>query len=361
MKRSYITAAVIAVSAVAWILSGQIGTKAPEVLLKADEAAPAQAAAPKVRIRVLNAQERRGDLVVFGRTEASRRVELKAETTGKAAEILVAKGERVEKGQAIVRLAMDDRKARLSEAQARAEQARIAYTAARKLSEKAFRSKVQLAEEKAALEAARASLAAAQLDISRTVIKAPFAGTLDELPAEVGDFLAVGSPVATVVDLTPILLVAEVAERDLAGLRLGGVAQGRLISGRRLAGDVTYISKTGAEATRTFRVEVSAPNSGELIPEGLTVELHLQLDAQMAHRLSPAVLTLSSSGQVGLKAVDAQGRVIFYPVELVADTVDGVWLSGLPNKVSIITVGQEFVRVGQQVTPVSEGRPDGDL
>ena len=55
---------------------------------------------------------------------------------------------------------------------------------------------------------------------------------------------------------------------------------------------------------------------------------------------------------VGVKSVDASNKVQFHPVELVADTPQGMWLGGLPDQLTLITTGQEYVKVGQTVDPV---------
>jgi len=73
-----------------------------------------------------------------------------------------------------------------------------------------------------------------------------------------------------------------------------------------------------------------------------------------AHRVSPAVLSLSTSGTIGVKIVDADQKVRFLPVQIVEQGADGLWLLGLPAEVTLITVGQEFVRDGQQVRTVDE-------
>ena len=70
--------------------------------------------------------------------------------------------------------------------------------------------------------------------------------------------------------------------------------------------------------------------------------------------MSPSVLTLSDEGVVGIKSVGADGTVAFRPVTMIADTPDGIWLGGLPDEVTVITVGQEYVRAGQRVRPVPE-------
>ena len=358
MRRSYLIAAALGVGVAGWILSGQLdGADSPRP--PPSEESRAAASLPSVRVRAFAARETVNELVLFGRTEAERQVDLKAETVGRVVAVGATKGEFLDKGAIIVRLAMDDRQARLEEAKARIEHERIAFDAARRLSLKEFRSKVQLAEAKAKLETAKAALARIQTDIARTVIRAPFAGVLDDRPVEIGDYVAVGAVVARIVDLDPILIVGSVSERDVARIDVGTTAWARLVSRERVEGRVRYVSRMGDDATRTFRVEVAVPNPGAAVAEGLTVELRLPTARVRAHRVSPAVLTLSDKGVVGVKAVDAGGRVVFHPVRLIADGPEGAWLAGLPDEVTLITVGQEFVRPGQRVRPVPEGK-DGD-
>lgn len=356
MKKSYLLAAGMAVAVASWIGSGFIGDAAVPEDVEAPEAMEAEpAVVPQVRVQTSRAEDHAGELILFGRTEADRTVELRAETLGTVAEILVEKGDAVEEGAPIARLAMDDRKARLREAEARVSQARIAYDAALKLSKKEFRSKVKLAEEKATLESARAQLAAIRLDIERIEIQAPFAGVVDDLPVEVGDYLAVGATVARLLDLDPLVVAVEVAEKDVAGVTLGDAVRVRPVSHGAMEGAVRYVSKRGSQATRTFRVEVAVPNADAALAEGLTTEVRLPTGTARAHRISPSILTLDDRGVVGVKAVDDEGRVVFHEVAMVADTPDGVWLSGLPDSLRLITVGQEFVKAGQAVQPREEG------
>lgn len=355
MKSSYLIAAGIAVAVTAWLASGLIDLGSdedepgPRPVAEADGATLAA-----VQVRSLTAEPHVREIVLFGRTEANRTVDLRAETSARVVEHGVVEGARVETGDLVVRLALDDRADRLREAEAEVEHRRIAYEAALKLSEKAFRSKVKLAEEKARLEQARAYLAERRLDIDRTRIRAPFAGVVETFVAEIGDVVDVQGEVARLVDLDPILVVGEVAERDAADIRVGDAARVRLVTGERFDGRVRYVSRVAEATTRTFRVEVEVDNPVAAVAEGVTAELRLPLGERLAHRVTPAVLTLNDAGEVGVKRIDADDRVRFNPVQLIDDTPDGIWLAGLPEHVRLIVVGQEFVREGQRVRPVPE-------
>jgi multidrug efflux system membrane fusion protein len=364
MRVSYFIAAGIAVVAVAWVVSGQFSDEATSnAAVNAKDGVPADGAKPgqkagkalvRVRVRRQTAEDRVNQVVVLGRTEASRKVDLKAETKGRIVAIGAREGEPVKKGDMIVRIAMDDRKAWLERAEARLEQRRMEYKAAKELSQRNFRSKTGLAAASAELSAARADVEAAKLDIARTEIHAPFDGVLETRTVEIGDVVKVDLQVATIVDLSPILVVGYVTENDVGRLKLGSEARARLVTGETVTGKISYIAAVADPASRTFRVEIEAPNEDRALVAGLTAELHLPQDTVRAHKVSPAVLTLNDEGQVGVKAVNADNTVVFYPVKIIADGDDGMWLGGLPETLTLITVGQEFVSVGETVIPVNE-------
>jgi len=302
----------------------------------------------KVRIKHSIAREHQTSLVLFGRTEGVRSVQIKVETAGRIIEVPLKKGSSIKKGDVIARITMAERQARLKEARALVNRYSIAYEAAQKLSKKQFRSKVQLAESVSNLESAKATLRSVSIDIERTAVRAPFDGILNDVGIEIGDYVAIGDVSATIVDLDPILVIGEVTEQASSLLSLGDKASIKLIDGDILDGNVSYISKVGSVQSRTFRIEVSLPNPGGTISEGLTTELRIKQDLIKSHFLSPAALTLNELGELGVKTVKS-GQVQFHKVQIIDDTQQGVWLTGLPDEVELIVVGQEFVRSNQKV------------
>lgn len=355
MKRSIVFAVVLAAGAAAWVASGQLGEsgaqpqpqKPPADLGALDEA-------PAVRVRPSNAQSHAVIDLLRGRSEANRLVEIKSETDGRITELSVADGQAVETGAVIAQLSAGDRPARLAEAKALLAQRRIEYEAARKLSEKGFRAETQLAAAEAALEAAAAAVKIAEVELSYTRIRAPFDGIVDERLVELGDYVDRGDAIARLVELDPMLIVTQVNERDVRRLAVGAPGRARLITGETVEGRIRHIAAVADEATRTFRVELEVPNPDGLISAGMTAEIALPLSQVEAHVVSPAILTLSDRGEVGVKAVDQDERVVFHPVAIVDTDQDGIWVTGLPAEVTLITVGQEYVSAGEKVRPVSE-------
>ena len=355
MKRSYLMAGILALAATGWVVSGQVGQDGNP---KADRKPPADLTAtqivPTVRVRRLIAQPHQAEVILRGRTEATRKVDVKAETYGRIIELKVEKGDRVEKGAVLARLSPEDRPARLAEAKALRDQRKIEYQASLRLSKKGYRAETQLAGAKAALEAAAAAVTRAQVALRNTTIRAPFDGLMVARAAEIGDFIDKGDPVARIIDLDPVLAVAQISERDRGRVTVGAPARVTLIGDPEVSGEVRFVAAEAEPSTRTFRIEVELPNPAAEIPDGITAEIRLPLGAVAAHQVSPAILTLTDDGTIGVKTLGPDNRVRFHPIQIIGDGTDGVWLSGLPERVTLITVGQEFVAEGQTVRPVDE-------
>ena len=360
MQRSYLVAAGIAVAATAWVVSGQFSGagNAPRTEPKA-EAAAAKAPVQQVRAERLTAQPMVNHLTITGRTAAARTVEVKAETKGTVAAVLVERGRRVTKGETIVRLAVDDRQAKLDQARSVLTYREAEFNAARTLASRGFNPELKMAEWRSLVESARAELRRAELELGHTEIKAPFDGVLDKRPVELGQYVDVGNVVAAVVDLQPIKVVGNVSERYVAHIQPGAKARITLLGNIQAEGVLSYLSATADPATRTFRIEFEAPNPNGAIVEGLTAEIRVPIAQQLAYRVSPAVLSLGDDGSIGVKTVGPDGKVAFHRVSILDDSPEGVWLGGLPDQITLITVGHEFVVAGEPVQPVFDTAEKG--
>ena len=323
MRRSYVIAALILLTAVAWIGSGAFSASGPATNSPAER----EAERPLTSVRVAEsvATERVDTLATSGRTIADRILTIRTETSGQVAEVMKRRGNLVNEGDVLLRIAPGDRQARLGRAQAKVEQTRIEYDAARDLQARNFASRVKLAEAKAALEEAQADLAEIRLDIERTTIRAPFAGVLASRPVEIGDVLSPGGEVATLVDLDPLVIRADVAERRVGDIEVGAVGHASIFNGPELDGTVTFVSPVADASTRTFTVELEVPNPNMSLRDGQTAELRLPLRHVTAHRVSPALLTLDDAGTIGIKTVDDSDVVHFYPTASASSPSDRRW------------------------------------
>ena len=356
MNRSLLIATVIFIAAVAWVMSGQVG-QSGGASAPAGADAPAQAATPEpqpmqVRVMVSNAVERKESVVLQGRAEPSRTVALKAELRGRVIELPISKGARVKAGDVLLRFDPEDRPAGLAQARAAVDQRRLEFEAAQALNRRGHAADVQLATAKAQYDAALALLARAEVEIANLVIRAPFDGVVEKRDAELGDFLDLGKPAATMVSLDPLRVTGYAAERSLPGLRLGESASVRFLDGTSAPARISFIASTAEPETRTFRVEVDVVNADYRLAGGLTAQIALPLPARRAHFLPSSALSLADDGAVGLKTAEDGDVAAFRPVEILGMTADGVWVTGLPERARVIVVGHEFVSAGARVRTV---------
>ena len=354
MKRSYVISIVLAVLAAAWIASGQLGSASKVPAQKAPADLSAASSVPTVRVRQQRAEPRRTAILLRGYTEALRNVEIKAEVRGRIVQLPVKKGTHVVKGTVIAKIAEEDRPAKLQKAKALLEQRRIEFKAASKLAKKGFRAETTLAEVRATVDAAEADVRRAEIEIENLTIRAPFDGILDDRMMEIGDFVDIGDPIAHIADLDPILAIGNAAQRDVGRLSIGAPGFVRLVDGTEVQGQIRFIDSVADPETRTFRIELEVENRGSKIKDGLIAELYLPAETTEAHHISPAILTLADSGSLGVKALGADSRIVFHPVRIIDEDGDGVWLTGLPDSVTLVTVGQEFVTEGQVVEAIDE-------
>ena len=369
--------------------------RAPEAAAPAPQAEPVQDTPSGVRVVAMKSTAQTVDSAVIlrGRTEAARQVTIATETAGRVTSDPLRKGTFVTAGDTLCRLDPGTRDSQLAEAQARLSEAQsrvpeaqaslaeaearireadINVNAARQLNEGGFASQTRLvsaeAQREAAsagiqransaitsaeagIEAATAAVAVVTRDIDRLTITAPFAGLLDTDTAELGTLLQTGNACATIVQIDPIKLVGFVPELDVDRVTMDADVRAQLASGGAAQGKVTFVSRVADETTRTFRVEVTVPNPDLAIRDGQTAEIIIASNGALAHLVPQSALTLNDDGDLGVRTVAADGTAQFAPVTLLRDTVDGVWLTDLPDTVNIITVGQDFVSDDVAVLP----------
>ncbi|WP_409977094.1 efflux RND transporter periplasmic adaptor subunit [Pseudoruegeria sp. SHC-113] len=294
-------------------------------------------------------------VLMRGQTEALRQVEVRAETGGQVISEPLRKGAFVEAGQLLCEIDIGTREASLAEAEARVLEAQINNTAASKLAESGYAAETRAASARATLQSAEAALKAAKKEIERLRVTAPFEGLLETDAAEIGSLLQAGGLCATVIQLDPIKLVGFVPETQVDKVEVGAMAGARLASGLEIGGQVTFLSRSADPTTRTFRVEVTVPNPDLRIRDGQTAEIIVSADGAAAHLLPQSALTLDNEGTLGVRTVVNGNEAGFVPVQVLRDSIDGVWLTGLPETVEVIVEGQEYVIDGVPLAVTYKG------
>lgn len=352
MNKSYLLAGALLLAVVLWVGSGLIGGDDMEgAVEQAGDDVPAMI----VEAELMQAQSITSYVVAQGNLAPNRVVTLRAEAAGQVEALTVAEGARLVEGEEILHLKVDDREIRRDRANLKIEEQRRNLDAVRNLRERGLASQAELDTAQVELKQAEVELAQVELEIENTVVRAPFDGLLDETLVEVGDYLSIGGDVAVVVDNDPLVVNVKVPQQNIAYLQLGEPVQVGLVDGSQANGFIRYIAARADEATRTFRVEVEIPNPNGL-RAGSSATANIPKEEVKAHFVSGALLTLNSAGDMGVKTVDHNGLVSFYPVTIERSEAEGMWVSGLPESAMIITSGQGFAEVDGYVRIADQPR-----
>ena len=189
-------------------------------------------------------------------------------------------------------------------------------------------------------------------------IVAPFSGYLESLRVDKGDYLNTGGICASLIDSNPMLLIADIAEKEIADIDVGANTMARLISGDEIMGKVSFIATSADKNTRTFRVEIQVDNKDRKIRDGVSAEIYIESKKVFSHKISPSILALNDQGKLGIRTVNEGNAVEFREIEILEDTTEGLWISGLEENERIITLGQEYVFQGQTVKVKETNLPE---
>jgi multidrug efflux system membrane fusion protein len=351
-KRPWLIAVLLSVLLLLWMFSGSVLQSREDV----DAAAPtAVKTFPQVAVTWLEAKPVASQQVLQGQLEAWRKVDLRAQVSGSVVQLDQDKGVKVAAGQLLLSLSPESRPAQLSREQAEVRQREAAVTAARRLRNDKLISANDLLKVETELANAQVRLSAAQQGMDNTRIRAPFAGILDGRQVELGDYVQPGQPLLTLVDIDRLKVGAQVPQQEVARLKIGQPVRVELLDGAVLQGKVHFIAASAEEGSRSFRVEVSVDNPQRMRLAGASATLHIDTGARMGHSLSPALISLDKAGRMGVKWVDARQTVVFTPVQLLSVNREQAWVTGLPDKVALITLGQGFVQPGERVQVIDGG------
>jgi multidrug efflux system membrane fusion protein len=327
--------------------AGQATPEQPKPAAEAPQAAPRTVAVIQPP-RTSHARAIR----LSGQTEADKRAVLGTRSAGIIRELPIDEGQAIKAGDLVLALDAEDKPAMVELAKQVVKQREAELVASQRLTKTGAQAKLQLDTSISALAQAKSQLEAAQAELEKMRNVAPFSGIVDKVDVEVGSTVMQGAEIATLLSLDPVLVKGEVSERDLTHLKIGDTAEAMLVDGEKVTGKVRFISREASPTTRTFRVEVAIPNPDLRIPAGMTAEITLRAAATDSVVLPRSVVTLSDNGDLGIRAVDAQSKVAFYPIDLVDDLPQGLVLGGIPADARVIVAGQDLVKEGDTVNAV---------
>ncbi|MHC4605629.1 MAG: efflux RND transporter periplasmic adaptor subunit, partial [Planctomycetota bacterium] len=224
--------------------------------------------------------------------------------------------------------------------------------------------------------ATKAALERAKVRLERAAIAAPIDGVLNRIMVEEGEYVRVGAPVAEIVEIDTVKVVAMVPEFDIGYIRVAKVAAVVTeVDGeeKTLAGEVKYVSELADERTRATRVEIELDNKERLLRSGRIVRVLLTRRTLENVVMVPLFSVIPMEDGKAVYVVE-EGKAVRRDVKIntrFIRTLD--WggrklqriqiVEGLKAGERLITAGQQFVAPGQAIKVVTEtdaAPPDPD-
>ena len=109
---------------------------------------------------------------------------------------------------------------------------------------------------------------------------------------------------------------------------------------------------------RGLQIYREVDNKDRKIRDGVSAEIYIESKKVFSHKISPSILALNDQGKLGIRTVNDGNAVEFREIEILEDTTEGLWISGLEENERIITLGQEYVFQGQTVKVKETNLPE---
>jgi RND family efflux transporter MFP subunit len=293
------------------------------------------------------------ELVRPGEVDPAREADLAAALGGYIESVLVQTGDTVERGALVAKVDSTLHGANRRLAQVEVDDARRELSRLRGMGASVAKVRVDAAQTR--LDRAEAQLKVAQIQSSRTVIKAPFAGTVADVSAEQGEVAPPGAVLARLVQTDPAVVSVAVTDRDVAALQVGGVAS--IVAGGEatpLEGRIARIDPTADPQTRSFRVEVELPNPTQRLRPGMIATVEFRNTTAGEQIVVPQELIVTRSEENGVFVVDAGSVARWRPLQLGAFIRDQVVVEGgLAAGDVIVVLGHRLLAEGD---PLLVGR-----
>nr|WP_228550752.1 efflux RND transporter periplasmic adaptor subunit [Endozoicomonas sp. OPT23] len=357
-----------------WLLAGLLSMVLAVFLLTADyiqpkESEQAIAENPDNRpvtdnklasvvVQNLNPETMHRVITLYGETQPDRTITVTAEMAARVTAVSGKRGQLVKRGDDIAALYQGSLPQQVKAAEARVSQTSIDYQSALSLKDSNHIARNRLAQLEVDKSQADSELARLKVMLANTQLRAPVSGVLNERFTEQGDFVDKGKPVATILDLDPLIVSVSLPQGDVGKLTTGDSAKILYLDGQQVTGKIRYISSQSDQGTKTYQVEIAINNPGMAKPAGMSVEAELMLETVTAIKISPALISLSEVGEPGIKWIDSSRHVGFSPIDIVRTEADGLWVTGIPDQARLITRGQGFVREGDLVTVSVDAIPE---
>lgn len=293
-------------------------------------------------------------IAAIGTGRARHAVTVTAEVAGRIEALLVPSGARVDAGAVIARLDRVAQEIAVARARLVLEDARDRRERAGRLQATGAATELQIREADLALRQAELALREAEYDLSRRDVRAPIAGWLGILGAEVGEQVTPATEIARLDDRTRIVVDFRVPERfvgrigpgDTVGLRSLALAD------RALTGVVVALDNRVDPASRTIRLEAEVDNADDALRPGMAFQITLEVEGPRFPTVPPLAVQWGAGG--AFVWVVREGRAARVPVQIVQRTAEAVLVrAALQPGDLVVREGVQALRPGAEVAPAA--------
>jgi len=295
-------------------------------------------------------------LLLTGRLFAWEEAMVSAETAGAIDWKGVERGDVVSKGQELFHIDVRSIRSTHEQAKARNTLATQNLERARNLVSRGVASQESLEQAQSQYTVAAADLQAAEIQLAKSVVKAPFDGIVDELPREIGEFVDVGTALLRLIQVDPINAAIPVPETDIRFFRVGSkvALSVEALPGEVFEGEIFRVATSADTLTRTFGVEISIANPEGILKPGMTVRARF-VRQQFENAITAPLFSIISMENQRFVVVEEAGEAHLRPIQVGRIIGDRVHVTqGLSAGEHLIIAGQRDLREGQPVVVSNE-------
>ncbi len=359
-----IIAIVILISVGIWVFSNENPKKTDAMITNQDQpssseqdslsskllADSTQSNDAEIVTKVFTPQNLITQLELTGTIEQLRSANVTPLKSAKIIDVLVKQGDRVKKGQVLVKLDKGIIPEQLEAAKAKLEYAQLDFDTQSSLNQSGYRTKLAILKTTLDLKVAIKDLENIKQLERNTYIKAPFDGYIQEMDAVVGDLSSMQKPVATLIDDSSVLVKTYTTSKYINKIKTGDKVSVKLFNGKILDGNISFISNNTTGKTRTFDIEITIPNPNKDIYIGLLASTSLLIDNPNTTQLNANITVSNTNGILGLHTINENNIVEFIPLDILKMNVDTIWVQSFPENTKVIIKGKNSVLPGYDVS-----------
>lgn len=214
---------------------------------------------------------------VRGEVSSDKNVVLSAEAMGMVYKVPVEEGRQVSKGQVLVNIQADVLRNNIEEVKTRLELAGTIFERQKNLWEQHIGTEVQFLEAKNRVESLQRQLTTLESQLARSVVRAPFSGTVEEIMVRPGEIASMGMPLLRLVSLEDMYIKAAVPENYIGKLQKGDKVEVTFPSLNRMVETIlAAVGQVIDPNNRTFTIEARLPDENELLKPNLLAVLKVK-------------------------------------------------------------------------------------